>query len=480
MRLLIPVLFSIWIAFSAPCAESIERGFSPAEKEELQGLRQISQTFRAVARKVRPAVVHLRCVLPQQPLGAIRSESPESGDDNSKTTSIGSGVIFDPNGFILTSYHVVLFAEEIQVFLEDRREFEAQLISFDTISDLAVLRIDARNLPTVELGDSETAEVGDWVLAIGSPFGLQQTVTAGIISATGRDFSSGEDNPYVGYQNFIQTDAVIYSGSSGGPLLNLDGEVIGITHNNMAMAIKHKIVHQYKGLSFATPINFAKNVLKYMKQGYAPQRAYLDGVGLLDVDAGIAEAANLDRIYGAQVQFVKRNSSAERAKLRTGDIILACGDTEIRNKVHLRGLIACADINKEITLVILRDGQEQQLRFKPEPGEVIAEDTIFGFSLINLTRPLADIFGSESTEGALIYSVKQGGKGRRIGLVPGMIIVSINGMNIPDINAYSQAAKRFSLDEPILFVVKYQNSIKLIRLLPRPREAKENADESEE
>ncbi|MBN1257605.1 MAG: trypsin-like peptidase domain-containing protein [Planctomycetes bacterium] len=480
MRLIIIAILAFAIASSSLCAEETGNGFTQVEKQELQGLRQTSQTFRAVTGKVRPAVVHLRCTLPKNPASAVGKESSKASGEEATTTSVGSGVIIDPKGFILTSYHVVLFAEEIRVFLADRREFKAQLISFDAISDLAVLRIDAQDLPTVVLGDSEKAEVGDWVLAIGSPFGLQQTVTAGIISATGRDFSSGEDNPYVGYQNFIQTDAVIYSGSSGGPLLNLDGEVIGITHNNMAMAVKHKIVHEYKGLSFATPINFAKNVLESMKKGYAAQRAYLDGVGLLDVDTALAEAANLDRIYGAQVQYVKRNSSAERAKLRTGDIILAFEETEIRNKVHLRGLIACAEVNKEISLTVLRDGQEIQLRFNPEPGEFIVEDTIFGFSLSNLTRSLADVYDSESTEGALIYSVKQRGLGREIGLLPGMIIVSINDVNIPDINAYSQAAKRFSLDNPILFVVKYQNSIKRFGLIPKNREPKENVEAPEE
>lgn len=289
-----------------------------------------------MARQVGLAVVHIRSRLPRNALelvGNAKRMKDSNGEENIPI-SAGSGIVIDTNGYILTSYHVVRNAVSIRVALADRREFDAELVSFDPLSDLAMLQIEADNLTVALLGDSGTAEVGDWVIAIGSPLGLQQTVTSGIISATGRDFlGSQEDDPYVSYQNFIQTDAAIYEGSSGGPLLNLRGEVIGITHSTAFRSVA--------GLAFATPINLVKNVLEPMKKGMGAPRGRL-GVGLRDVDQQIAAATGMERIYGAQVQYVERDSPAAKAWLRTGDIILTINDHEVRSRAHLRSLIACA------------------------------------------------------------------------------------------------------------------------------------------
>jgi serine protease Do len=450
--------------------EARDPELTPAQESERRSLRRTSQTFRAVAGRVRPAVVHIRSYLPRGASDLARDDAEVQ--EAALPTSLGSGVFIDPEGYILTSYHVVRNAMEIDVTLFDQRGFEAELVSFDPLSDLAVLHVQMEKAaPVAILGDSDSAEVGDWVLAIGSPLGLQQTVTAGIVSATGRDFFAGdrEDELYFGYQNFIQTDAAIYQGSSGGPLLNLDGEVIGITHNKASSlhydrASKRAVVRRYDALAFATPINLVKNVLQSMKEGRGAPRGRL-GVGLHDVDQQLAEAVGLERIHGAQVQYVERKSPAARAGLRTGDIILRVGDRNVQNRTHLRGLVACEPVHSETTLTIFRNGGRRTLPFTVYPGRVFQRDSVLlGLALMDLTKVVADQLDLESPQGALVVSVKPDGPGKAVGIKPGMVIAAVNGTPTPDIRAYHRAAAK-SLDAgAVQLVVNVRGKLHLLHL----------------
>ncbi|MFH0911423.1 MAG: trypsin-like peptidase domain-containing protein [Planctomycetota bacterium] len=419
--------------------------------ESIDLLKRRSETFRDVARRVRPAVVHIRCLLAGGGIG------------------MGSGVIIDTDGFVLTSYHVVRNALKIQVHLEDRRMDPAQLISFDPVTDLALLHLEEDHLTCAVLGDSDRVEVGDWVLAIGSPLGFQQTVTAGIISVLERDFSGEEDDPYGGFPYFIQTDAAVYEGSSGGPLLNLDGEVIAITHS--AALVRRG----YTGLAFGTPINFVKNVLDAMKEGRGAPRGEL-GAGLKDIDTAMAEALGLPRSRGALVQYVLPDSDAARANLMTGDAILRLEwvdpphdrlvRTEVRNRVHLRNLIACAPIGPEIALAYFRDGHEAVSRFALHDALTILEDRkLLGIAVMDLTKVWADQLGLESPQGALVVAVISKGIGQGTSLRPGMVISAINTVPIPDIRAYRAAAEQMAEAQTLQLAINLRGRLYLLQLV---------------
>jgi serine protease Do len=459
------------------------------DREALASVRRTAQTFRAVAQKVRPAVVHLRSRLPRT-AGELARDEPEeeANGDGGVPYSVGSGVIIDREGFILTSYHVVRNAVEIHARLKDRRELRAELISFDPVSDLAMLRVESETpLPFADLGDSAAVEVGDWVLAIGSPGGLHQTVTHGIISATGRDFLTDEDNSFFGFQNFIQTDVRVYEGSSGGPLLNLNGQIVGITHN-LVQSLRYDrqrqqaVMQPYEGLTFATPINLVKNVLQSMKQGRGAPRPRL-GVGLRDVDEKIARAAGLERIRGAQVQHVEKESPAEGG-LQTGDIILAFEGTPVRNRVHLRSLVAGAELDTPATFRVLRGGETREVVCRLFGGPVFGVDQFLGIAVVNLNKVLADSLRLEKPQGVLIVSVRPDGPGKRAGLKPGMVVAAVNAVPTPDISVYRKLIRRVGESPVIRLVVIVQGKMGFVqlrrdeegRLVPMPTDAPEGEE----
>jgi serine protease Do len=406
-------------------------------QDNVNMLKNMSVTFREVASEISPSVVHIKCKLVDNSIG------------------MGSGVIVDSYGFILTSYHVVRNANEISVQLQNRRVIEAEMISFDPLTDLAMLRLKADViLPAAKLGNSNKAEVGDFVLVVGSPLGLQHTVTSGIVSATGRELIGGKDDPFLGYQNFIQTDASIYEGNSGGPLINLDGEVIGIAHASIGKA--------YSGLSFATPINFIKNVLESMKEGKGAPRGRL-GVGLKDLTYNTATTLGLGKIYGAQVLYVKKNSTAADAKLHTGDIIVAINGQEIRNRSHLRSTIACLPLAKPLTISAIRNGSAITLKSTLYGGPTFAIDkSLLGVTLTDLTKVMANQLGLERPQGALIVSVSPKSIASKAKLRPGMVIAGINAMATPDIRAYKKAVEKTRNAESIQIIVNIRGKMHII------------------
>lgn len=265
--------------------------------------------------------------------------------------SLGSGFIISDDGYLLTNYHVVQKADEIIVHLSDRKSFDAKLVGYDKASDIAVLKIEAKDLPTLKLGSSKNLKVGEWVLAIGSPFGFDHTVTAGIVSAKGRNL------PSENYVPFIQTDVAINPGNSGGPLFNLDGEVVGINSQIYSRT------GGFMGLSFAIPIELAISVADQIRDNGHVARGYL-GVLIQDVDRELADSFGLDHPHGALIAKIIENSPAASANLQIGDVILEFDGHKLRNSGQLPPLVGSTAIGERIKLKVLRNKKREDVEIK--------------------------------------------------------------------------------------------------------------------
>lgn len=325
--------------------------------------------FTGLVKKVAPAVVNISTR--QYPYGhdamprgfgipELPDDSPfnelfrrfmgELGREHSlrETPSLGSGFIVSKDGYVLTAAHVVKGADEILVTLSDRREFEAGVIGVDRHSDLALLKIDAKNLPVVEFGDSDQLEVGEWVLAIGAPFGFEHSATAGIVSAKGRSL------PSENYVPFIQTDVAINPGNSGGPLFDLDGKVVGVNTQIYSRT------GGYMGLSFTIPANLARDVVAQLRDNGHVIRGWL-GVLIQDVDSSLADSFGLSEPRGALVVKLLPDSPASRSALRPGDVILSFNGKRVANSSTLPTLVGVAPVNEVSSMEILRNGKKQTI-----------------------------------------------------------------------------------------------------------------------
>jgi len=347
-----------------------------------------------------------------------------------KMQSLGSGFIIDPSGIVVTNNHVIDGADEITVLLQDGTSLKAKLVGRDERTDIAVLQVTPdKPLPSVTFGDSDASRVGDWVLAIGNPFGLGGTVTAGIVSARGRDINQGP------YDNFIQTDAAINRGNSGGPLFNMDGEVIGI--NTAIYSPSGGSI----GIGFSIPANLAKNVVAQLRQYGRAKRGWL-GVKIQQVTPDIAESLGLKDAGGALVAGVEANGPAEKAKIRNGDIILKFNDQDVKEMKNLPRVVAETDINKSVPVTVWRDGKavvldvtvgelpdDQQAaatpEAKPEPSKAV-ELSALGLTLAPITADARDKFQlAQDQKGVLITDVGQGTPAADRGLKPGDVIVEV-------------------------------------------------------
>lgn len=278
-------------------------------------------------------------------------QGPGGGMIPRETNSLGSGFIISSDGYVLTNHHVVKDADEIVVKLHDRRELEAKLIGSDARTDVALLKIAANNLPVVEIGNPDQLQVGEWVLAIGSPFGFDQSVTAGIVSAKGRSLPGGN------YVPFIQTDVAINPGNSGGPLFNLDGKVVGINSQIYSRT------GGFMGLSFAIPMDVVMNVVDQLKTKGKVARGWL-GVQIQDITRELAESFSMKRPIGALVSKVIAGSPAEKAGLEVGDVIIAFNGREIETSGDLPPQVGMTPVNEEAELTIIRKGDKDKVKFK--------------------------------------------------------------------------------------------------------------------
>lgn len=378
----------------------------------------------------------LRQLRPQEDEQAL-PESPETRPRG----GVGSGFIISSDGFIITNHHVVASADRITVTLNDRREYIADIIGSDELSDVALIKINANDLKSVRFGDSERVRVGEWVLAIGSPFGLEFSAAAGIVSAKSRNVPSRGPANYV---SFIQTDVAINQGNSGGPLFNLQGEVIGINSQILSST------GGSNGISFAIPSNMALNVVEQLRETGVVSRGLL-GVLIKDVDHGLAQAFQLDRPRGAFVDEVQPDSPAERGGVLNNDIVLALNDITIEQSSQLPFYVGQVRPGSRATLTVLRDGQTRQLEVVVGalPGADVAaaaisrpetRDNTLGLTILPITREQL-LAMPEPAGGGVVVDQLPEGPARNAGLASGDVIVMLNHQRVSSVDDFNRIAE---------------------------------------
>ncbi len=368
-----------------------------------------------------------------------------------KKRSLGSGFLISSDGYILTNYHVVAKVDEINVKLSDGREFRATVRGSDEKLDLALIKIESKAaLPAVRLGDSDAIEIGEWVLAIGNPFGLAETVTAGIISAKGRVIGSGP------YDDFIQTDASINPGNSGGPLFNGKGEVIGI---NSA------IIAGGQGIGFAIPVNMAKSIIEQLKEEGKVTRGWL-GVMIQPVTANLAKSFGLEDARGALISEVVAASPAEKAGFQPGDIILTFAGKKIQEMNDLPRSVAATPVGKKVKVTYLRKGNEAETSVvidrlvDGQPGDTLGEGSApLGMKVRELTAELARQLRTRETAGVVVVELNEEGLAAEAGILLNDIIREVNGRRISSLDDYNKALALDKMGDFVRLLVRRGDSL---------------------
>jgi len=442
---------------------------------------ELQEAFASVANAVKPSVVNISAVQilkmqvpyyefyfgdPFQDFfdeffGRPRERiEPRKREFQRKLEGTGSGVIIDPEGYILTNYHVIAGAEDIKVTLSDGEEkkYDGKVIGKDPKTDLAVIKIKStEKFPAAKLGDSDQIRIGDWAIAIGSPFGLQQTLTVGVISAKRQSlFVEGKE-----YREMIQTDASINRGNSGGPLVNIKGEVIGI---NTAIYAPTGV---FAGVGFAIPINNAKEILGELIEKGRVVRGWL-GIEIREVDEVIVKQFNLPEKKGVLVNRVIEGSAAEKGGMQRADVIVKFEDRDIKDVRDLQDIVAKTMPGKKVKLVVIRDKKEVPLTIKlGEMPEAVEEAEVeekeekeigkeeseewLGMRVGTLTPALAKIYGIKDGEGVVIVEIGAGSKAEDTGLAEGDLIRSINRKTTRNIKEFKEAIKGVNLSEGVIF-----------------------------
>jgi len=429
-------------------------------------------SFSQLAKNASPSVVNISTVKVVKGGGQIPSPfGPEDpfrefferffGDRaprDFKQRSLGTGFIIDKKGFILTNNHVVEGTDEITVTLADKREFGAKIIGRDSKTDLALIRIESdQALPALPLGDSDKLEVGDWVMAIGNPYGLGHTVTAGIVSAKYRQIGAGT------YDNFIQTDASINPGNSGGPLLDITGEVIGV--NTAIFSQSGGSI----GIGFAIPINMAKDLLPQLKKGKVV-RGWL-GVVIQQVTSELKDKLKLSTEGGALVADVVEGGPAEKAGIKRGDVIVTFDGNDISESNDLPYVVASTPVGKTVTVEVIRKGQTKSIQV--EIGELEEEEKPqvasearpnLGLTVREITPDLARNFGLSETSGVVIVQVQANSPAQEAGLAPGDLILEIDQVGVKDLEQFNTMTEGYKAGDTILFLVKRRGSTLFLTL----------------
>ena len=375
--------------------------------------------------------------------------------------SLGTGFIIDSKGYIITNNHVVENADEISVSLSDEREYKAKLVGTDPKTDIALIRIITKDkLPFVKLGDSEKLKVGEWVMAIGNPFGLNNTVTVGVVSAKGRVIGSGP------YDNYIQTDASINPGNSGGPLFNTQGEVIGI---NSAIFTGGAGAGNI-GIGFAIPINMAKQIVNDLKENGRVTRGYL-GVMIQKVTKEIAEPLGMLSPKGALVAEVVKNSPAEKAGIKRGDIIVAINGKTVKSVDELPRLVAKVKPGSKSRVTIFRHGKEivkTVLIGKLDGEKKLSgaaggrESDLLGLSVEEVTLDMAQKYGFDTDEGVIVRDIDPEGNAARAGIRLGDIILEMNQKVVDSLETYNKILASISKKKSVLLVIKRRGQVMFI------------------
>jgi len=473
-------LFKIKIVLVASyflCLTLLAGGYQPSFAQSDEGLALLDRTskgFASVVKKAGPAVVHIEVEKTTSEKN-IEQFPPELFDDpffkrffgpqfqpprntprqdkpTFKQQVAGSGFIITSDGYILTNNHVVDGASKITVRLADERVFPAKVIGTDPPTDVAIIKIEGKDLPVLPLGNSDALEVGEWVLAIGSPFDLNQTVTVGVVSALGRNRVGISD-----YENFIQTDAAINPGNSGGPLLNIHGEAVGM---NTAIFSRSG---GYMGVGFAIPINMVKSIEQQLRKNGKVLRGYL-GVIVQDVSEKLAKSFGQQTSGGALISEVAKGSPGNKSGLMQGDIITTINSVPVINAADLHNKIAMTPPNTDLTLRILRDGKEKELvvTVGEQPANMkslVKQMTStplheMGLTLQDLTADVAKQFGYTKDQGVLIANVDPDSPAALVGLQAGQLVEEVNRIRVHSLNELREAMKKSSNPKQVLLLIR--------------------------
>jgi len=468
-------------------AYALERGRIKADQEhltrissqEVAALEGLSRAFNTVASVIKPSVVNIRAKLKGDEEAAERMRrffGNEFTIPPSYSEGTGSGVVFDDQGYIITNNHVVGNAERVDVTLADGRQYKAKLVGADRMTDVAVVKIESNRLHPASFGDSDAVKVGDMVLAVGSPFRLDQTVSHGIISAKGRNVESLD----IDYQDFLQTDAPINPGNSGGPLVNIHGEVIGI---NTAIATENG---GYMGVGFSIPANKVRRIAEQLISGKKIERGYL-GVSIAEVAAGTIEAMGLEYPQGAQIEEVLKGGPAGRAGLAYGDVILEVDGKPIANSRALTEAIGSTAPNSRVRMKVWRDGITLELEvtvgqqpegFSTRPGrrlvperlrdeapdddQAASDETVevtrlgeFGLAVTALTPELAERLDLKGVNnGVVVVRVDPTGDAWHAGLRPGDVIVQADRKSVRGIKELKSVLTRQAVSQGVRITVR--------------------------
>ena len=383
-------------------------------------------------------------------------EEPERIPDLRPSRGVGSGVIVSDDGYILTNNHVIEGTDAIKVTLSNGKEYDAELVGRDDAqsevggSDLAVIKIDAKELPVLPFGDSDALEVGEWVIAIGTPLNYSQSVTRGIVSAKGR-------TGFMDYGRFIQTDAPINQGNSGGALINIRGELVGIN----TLIATNSIVRGNIGIGFSIPSNVAQQILPQLIENGKVERGWL-GISMEPVSAELAEEMNLDTPRGVIVKSVGPESPAQKAGIQPGDLILTFNGQQVQDMIHLQHIVGATKVGKSVEVTVIREnGAEKGLTVKlgrrtqetlaslneerqpPILIELQQEETLAGLHVQDLTPEIAERYGYPSGEkGVVVTEVEPGSDAEKKGIKPGYLIQEMEWMPIDDLESYARVAKQ--------------------------------------
>lgn len=383
-----------------------------------------------------------------EPRGGNGWPQAQQGDRTPTPVGTGSGFVISSDGYIVTNNHVAAEADGLKVTLQDGREFDAKVIGSDPQTEVALLKIDATGLPTVELGDSDRVRVGEWVLAVGSPFGLDHTVTSGIVSAQGRS-----DVGIVDYGDFIQTDAAINPGNSGGPLIDLNGKVIGMNTAILSSSGGNN------GIGFAIPINMVKSVVDDLKDDGKVVRGFL-GVNIQNITPEMSKWFNIEGGQGALISEVVEGSPAEQGGLQKDDVVVSMDGQAVKGAAALRSRVATSAPNKEMTLGIVRNGEHIEKLVKL--GQLDAENAVsgggavsgspsrLGLQLQNMDENIASQLGFTGAGGVVITGVEPGSQAARQGIEPGMIITEVNRIPVKNVQEFKAALEKGKEDGSVL------------------------------
>jgi serine protease Do len=463
------------------------------DEKSIDTLRQLGRAFAQIAEKASPAVVAVKAekkvtiTYPQSPFGVqpfqidpfsqdfferfFERQFPQQRQQRrfpqreNLQVGQGSGFIVSTDGYILTNNHLVGDVDEVKVTLTDGREFTAKMVGTDPDSDVAVIKIDANNLTFLEMADSDKIEVGHWVLAIGNPFGLSHTVTAGIISAKGR---SGFG--IAAFEDFIQTDAAINMGNSGGPLVNLDGQVIGI---NTALVSPSAI---NVGIGLAIPINIAKPVYKQIVAKGSVTRGWL-GVAIADLTPEKAKQMDINDSKGVLIPEVMVDSPAAKAGVKAGDVIVEMDGKPVGRAGELQRQIALKEPGKSVKLVIIRDDSRKTITVKlgkrPSREELIAGRSgnaaeRLGMTVRDLTEDAAKQYGYEGLTGVLVTSVEEGSPAAESGIEQGCLIQEVNRNSVTDVKQFDEEVQKSLKTGRVMMLIRYENrSIFVVLSVPQ-------------